>query len=143
MPIYEYACIACKHRTDIVHGINDPGPQFCPSCGIEGSMRKQFALPTIHFKGTGWAKKDRGGAGASTRAAAAGGGASKDEPGPVASDGKAPAEGSGGQGGSADGRSAGEGSTKPASEPAAPSSDNKSTGSRRGALGARDAAEGR
>ena len=33
---------------------------FCPSCGREGTMRKQFVAPTIHFKGSGWAKKDRG-----------------------------------------------------------------------------------
>ncbi|HET7829365.1 MAG TPA: zinc ribbon domain-containing protein [Candidatus Limnocylindrales bacterium] len=61
MPIYEYACTACDHRTDILHGLNDPGPTFCPSCGREGTMRKLFAPPTIHYKGSGWAKKDRGG----------------------------------------------------------------------------------
>ena len=32
----------------------------CPSCGAAGTMRKQFAAPAIHFKGSGWAKKDRG-----------------------------------------------------------------------------------
>jgi putative FmdB family regulatory protein len=70
MPVYDYLCSACDHRADILHGINDPGPRFCPSCGAEGAMRKQFAAPAIHFKGTGWAKKDRGGSGASTRASA-------------------------------------------------------------------------
>ncbi len=70
MPVYDYLCSACDHRADILHGINDPGPRFCPSCGAEGTMRKQFAAPAIHFKGTGWAKKDRGGSGASTRASA-------------------------------------------------------------------------
>ncbi len=69
MPIYDYLCTACDHRADILHGINDPGPRFCLSCGAEGTMRKQFAAPAIHFKGSGWAKKDRGGS-ASTRAAA-------------------------------------------------------------------------
>ena len=68
MPIYEYLCTACGQRADILHGINDPAPQFCPSCGREGTLRKQFAAPTIHFKGSGWAKKDRGSASA-TRAA--------------------------------------------------------------------------
>jgi len=72
MPVYDYLCSACDHRADILHGINDPGPRFCPSCGAEGTMRKQFAAPAIHFKGTGWAKKDRGGTGASTRASAKG-----------------------------------------------------------------------
>ena len=67
MPIYEYACTACDHRTDILHGINDPGPHFCPSCGKEGTMRKVFALPAIHYKGSGWAKKDRSGTSRSKR----------------------------------------------------------------------------
>jgi putative FmdB family regulatory protein len=69
MPIYDYICTACDHRADILHGINDPGPKFCPTCGHEGTMRKQFSAPSIHFKGSGWAKKDRGGA-SRTQAAA-------------------------------------------------------------------------
>ncbi len=64
MPIYEYICTACDHRADILHGINDPAPQFCLSCGKGGTMRKLFAPPTIHYKGSGWAKKDRGGSSA-------------------------------------------------------------------------------
>jgi putative FmdB family regulatory protein len=71
VPIYEYVCSACHHRTDILRGINDAGPAFCPSCGAEGTMRKAFAVPTIHFKGTGWAKKERA-TGNRTKAAAAG-----------------------------------------------------------------------
>ena len=59
MPIYEYACAACGHRADILHGVHEPGPNFCPECGTEGSMRKAFAPPTIVFKGSGWAKKER------------------------------------------------------------------------------------
>ena len=71
MPIYEYVCTACDHRADILHGLNDPGPNFCPSCGAEGTMRKQFAPPAIHYKGSGWAKKDRGTASSGPKAAAA------------------------------------------------------------------------
>jgi putative FmdB family regulatory protein len=59
MPIYEYICSACDHRADILHGLHDPGPTFCPSCGSEGTMRKAIATPTIIYKGSGWAKKDR------------------------------------------------------------------------------------
>lgn len=59
MPIYEYVCTACDHRADILLGLNDPGPLFCPACGSEGTMRKLFAVPAIHYKGSGWAKKDR------------------------------------------------------------------------------------
>jgi putative FmdB family regulatory protein len=60
MPIYDYGCSACGQVTEVVHGINDHGPKFCPECGAEGTMTKNFTTPAIHFKGTGWAKKDRG-----------------------------------------------------------------------------------
>jgi len=59
MPIYEYACSACGKRTEILHGIHDPAPTFCPECGAEGTLRKGFAPPAVVFKGSGWAKKDR------------------------------------------------------------------------------------
>jgi putative FmdB family regulatory protein len=59
MPIYEYLCSACGHGTEILHGINDDGHRFCPACGAEGKLRKAITAPSIVFKGTGWAKKDR------------------------------------------------------------------------------------
>jgi len=59
MPVYEYVCSACGHHAEILHGVNDAGPQFCTSCGTEGTLRKAFAAPAILFKGSGWAKKDR------------------------------------------------------------------------------------
>src|SRR5262245_28803678 len=66
MPIYEFRCSACDHLTELLLGLNDPAPQFCPSCGKEGTMRKAFAPPAIHFKGSGWAKKERRSASASS-----------------------------------------------------------------------------
>jgi putative FmdB family regulatory protein len=59
VPIYDYVCSNCGHLTEVVHGIHDSGPKFCPNCGAEGTMTKAFAPPAIHFKGSGWAKKDR------------------------------------------------------------------------------------
>jgi putative FmdB family regulatory protein len=59
MPIYDYVCGACGTTTEVVHGIHDEGPRFCPACGAKGRMKKAFAPPTIVFKGSGWAKKDR------------------------------------------------------------------------------------
>src|SRR4026209_2742749 len=59
MPIYDYTCSNCRKVTEVIHGINDPGPKFCPECGAEGTMTKKRVAPTIHFKGSGWAKKDR------------------------------------------------------------------------------------
>jgi putative FmdB family regulatory protein len=67
VPTYDYVCTACGHRMEVVHGIDGHGPDTCPVCG--SPMRKAFAAPAVHFKGSGWAKKDRGAA-SSTRAAA-------------------------------------------------------------------------
>jgi putative FmdB family regulatory protein len=69
VPVYEYHCSACGHRADIIHGFNDSGPNFCPACGAEGTMRKAFAPPTIVFKGSGWAKKERHSAAGGKKAA--------------------------------------------------------------------------
>src|SRR5687768_15951360 len=59
MPIYDYTCSKCRRVTEVIHGINDHGPKFCPECGAEDTMTKRFVAPTVHFKGSGWAKKDR------------------------------------------------------------------------------------
>jgi predicted nucleic acid-binding Zn ribbon protein len=51
---------------EVVHGIHGHGPEACPACA--GTMRKAMVAPAVHFKGSGWAKKDRG---AATRTKAA------------------------------------------------------------------------
>ena len=58
MPTDEYLCVSNGHRFDVLHGINADGPTTCPVCN-EGPVRKGFSAPSIHFKGSGWAKKDR------------------------------------------------------------------------------------
>jgi putative FmdB family regulatory protein len=67
MPIYDYACIDCGRVVEVVHGVNGHGPQACETCG--GPMKKLLSSPAVHFKGSGWAKKDRG-ASNTTKAAA-------------------------------------------------------------------------
>ena len=57
MPIYDYVCGSCGHRFEVIRGINEAGPHQCPECG--GPVARAFVPPTIHFKGTGWAKSDR------------------------------------------------------------------------------------
>src|SRR3954451_3663761 len=58
MPIYDYVCHHCGHRFEVVHGLHEEGPKACPVCH-SNEVRKGFAAPAIHFKGSGWAKKDR------------------------------------------------------------------------------------
>jgi putative FmdB family regulatory protein len=98
MPIYEYVCIACGRRIDVVHSISGTGPATCEVCG--GAMKKALSAPAIHFKGSGWAKKDaRSAATAAAKpaatdapkegAAASTGAASTDGEGPAAKPGPA------------------------------------------------------
>ncbi len=56
MPLYDYRCTACGREVEVMHGIHVSGPTACEACG--GRMSKLLSPPTIHFKGSGWAKKD-------------------------------------------------------------------------------------
>jgi putative FmdB family regulatory protein len=56
MPIYDYRCTSCGRMIEVSHAIGGQGPAACSSCG--GVMRKALTAPAIHFKGSGWAKKD-------------------------------------------------------------------------------------
>jgi putative FmdB family regulatory protein len=58
MPIYDYECANCKRLFEVVHGVHVPGPTECPLCG-GGPVRKAISAPAVHFKGSGWAKKER------------------------------------------------------------------------------------
>jgi putative FmdB family regulatory protein len=58
MPRYDFDCAACGTRFEVVHGVFADPPTACPVCG-GGPIKKAFAPPTIHFKGSGWAKKER------------------------------------------------------------------------------------
>ena len=56
MPTYDYRCTDCGLEVEVTHGIHASGPSTCTACG--GAMRKALSTPAIHFKGSGWAKKD-------------------------------------------------------------------------------------
>lgn len=58
MPLYDYDCAACGRRFEVIHGVHADPPSACPLCG-SGPVRKAIAAPAIHFKGSGWAKKER------------------------------------------------------------------------------------
>ena len=58
MPLYDYVCEACRHRFEVIHGVHDHGPTTCPNCG-KGPVRKAITTAAIHYKGSGWAKKER------------------------------------------------------------------------------------
>jgi putative FmdB family regulatory protein len=58
MPTYDYACAACGHRFEVIHGVHASGPESCPNCG-HSPVRKAVSAPSVVFKGSGWAKLDR------------------------------------------------------------------------------------
>ena len=51
-------CANCRRRFEVVHGVHARGPTACPLCG-GGPVRKAIIAPAVHFKGSGWAKKER------------------------------------------------------------------------------------
>jgi len=66
MPTYDYVCADCGLEIEVVHAIHGHGPSACSSCG--GPMKKAIVASAVHFKGSGWARKERTGSSNSTRA---------------------------------------------------------------------------
>ena len=56
MPLYEYECLQCQERVEIIQKVSDPPYSHCPKCG--GGMKKLFSSPAIQFKGSGFYKTD-------------------------------------------------------------------------------------
>ncbi len=58
MPAYDYDCATCGTRFEVVHGVHADPPTTCPACGSD-KIRKAISAPAVHYKGSGWAKKER------------------------------------------------------------------------------------
>ncbi len=56
MPLYEYQCVQCNDRVEIIQRLSDPPHSECAKCG--GEMKKLLSAPAIQFKGSGWYKTD-------------------------------------------------------------------------------------
>ena len=79
MPLYDYECAACGRRFEVFHGVHADGPTSCPLCG-KGPVRKAITAAAVHYRGSGWAKKERRTAAASkTGGDGASGDGGKDE----------------------------------------------------------------
>lgn len=53
MPIYEFACEACRHEFEIWTSIHDTAIPKCPSCGKK-KARRLISTTSFSLKGTGW-----------------------------------------------------------------------------------------
>ena len=59
MPIYEYQCLSCGKRTELLQRMDDPPLATCPECG--GEVKKLLSAPAVQFKGSGWYVTDYAG----------------------------------------------------------------------------------
>jgi putative FmdB family regulatory protein len=59
MPIYEYECLSCHKRTEVLQRMSDAPLAACPNCG--GEVKKLISAPAFQLKGTGWYATDYGG----------------------------------------------------------------------------------
>jgi putative FmdB family regulatory protein len=59
MPIYEYECLNCGKRTEVLQRMGEGPIAACPACG--GEVKKLISSPSFQFKGTGWYVTDYAG----------------------------------------------------------------------------------
>lgn len=59
MPLYEYECLKCGKRTELLQRFADAPLAACPQCG--GEVKKLFSAPAVQFKGSGWYVTDYAG----------------------------------------------------------------------------------
>jgi putative FmdB family regulatory protein len=59
VPFYDYACEKCGHEIEVMHSVHGHGPSVCPNCG--GTMKKAITAAAVHYKGSGWGRKERTG----------------------------------------------------------------------------------
>lgn len=57
MPTYEYLCVDCGNRTEVVQSFAEPSLTTCEVCG--GRLRKVIYPVGIQFKGSGFYSTDR------------------------------------------------------------------------------------
>lgn len=59
MPLYEYQCLQCGKRTEVLQRLGEAPIAVCPQCG--GEVKKLISSPAFQFKGTGWYATDYAG----------------------------------------------------------------------------------
>jgi putative FmdB family regulatory protein len=59
MPLYEYECLKCGRRTELLQRHGEPPLAACPECA--GEVRKLISTPAFQFKGSGWYVTDYAG----------------------------------------------------------------------------------
>jgi len=56
VPTYQYACVDCDEKLEVVQKFTDEPLSECPSCS--GRLRKVFSAVGVVFKGSGFYRTD-------------------------------------------------------------------------------------
>ena len=56
MPLYDYKCRVCDRIQEVKKQFGDTSPEKCGRC--ENEMTRQFSVPAIQFKGSGFYSTD-------------------------------------------------------------------------------------
>jgi putative FmdB family regulatory protein len=56
VPTYDYQCRQCGHTVEVIHSMQESGPERCERC--DGELRRVFFPAGIIFKGSGFYKTD-------------------------------------------------------------------------------------
>ncbi|HYO14275.1 MAG TPA: FmdB family zinc ribbon protein [Thermoanaerobaculia bacterium] len=59
MPLYEYECLKCGKKMEILQRLDEAPLAACPEC--EGEVKKLLSAPAFQFKGSGWYVTDYAG----------------------------------------------------------------------------------
>ena len=57
MPMYEFLCLSCGYKEDMLMKVSDPIKIDCPKCKKD-SFTKQVSAPSFQLSGTGWYETD-------------------------------------------------------------------------------------
>jgi putative FmdB family regulatory protein len=52
MPFFDYRCLDCDHRFEVLQKREDPAPSACPACA-QGRLEKLLSAPAIKSAGGG------------------------------------------------------------------------------------------
>jgi putative FmdB family regulatory protein len=57
MPIYDFECTQCGHKSELMRKISESSTTTCPNCQQE-TFSKQLSAPSFQLNGTGWYATD-------------------------------------------------------------------------------------
>jgi putative FmdB family regulatory protein len=57
MPIYDFECVSCGYKAELMRKMSEPSQTICPQCASE-TFAKMLSAPSFQLNGTGWYASD-------------------------------------------------------------------------------------